>query len=103
MALGLAAFVSACWWVLEMLVGKRIGFYLSCATVVLVASTLGFLFYADLKHCAFAEPPAPFPQCEWSGVFLTVLTCVALSAIPFLVVSTIVLKKWSDTRRKRLA
>jgi hypothetical protein len=86
-------------WYLEIVLGRRIGVFLSCATVVLVASFVAYAIYAELKLCQFVEEP-PFPQCERSAPMLLLLAFSALKIIPFLVISTMVLKQWSDSRRK---
>jgi len=102
MAFGLAVLLSTLLWGVEIVLRRQIGVFLSCATIVLVASFVVYAIYAELKLCKFVEEP-PFPQCEWSGPVLLLLVFSALKIIPFLVISTVMLKQWSDSRRKRLA
>ena len=102
LAFGLTVLLSALLWGVEIVLGRQIGVFLSCATVVLVASFVAYAIYAELKLCNFVEEP-PFPQCEWSAPVLLLLVFSALKIIPVLVISTVMLKQWSDSRRKRLA
>jgi hypothetical protein len=98
-AFGLTVLLIALLWGVEIVLGRQIGVFLSWAAVVLVASSVAYAVYAELKLCKFVEEP-PFPQCEWSAPMLLLLVLSALKIIPFLVVSTMVLKQWSDSRRK---
>ena len=101
-AFGLTVLLCALLWGVEIVLGRQIGVFLSCATVVLVPSCVAYAVYAELKLCKFVEEP-PFPQCEWHAPVLLLLVFSALKIIPFLVISTVMLKQWSDSRRKRLA
>jgi hypothetical protein len=101
-AFGLTVLLCALLWGVEIVLGRQIGFFLSCAAVVLVALCAAYSVYAELKLCKFVEEP-PFPQCEWHAPVLLLLVFSALKIIPFLVISTVMLKQWSDSRRKRLA
>jgi hypothetical protein len=98
-AFGLTVLLIALLWCVEIVLGRQIGVFLSWASVVLVASFAAYAIYAELRLCRFVEEP-PFPQCEWSAPMLLLLVLSALKIIPFLVVSTIVLKQWSDSRTK---
>jgi hypothetical protein len=98
-AFGLSVLLIALLWGVEIVLGRQIGVFLSWASVVLVASSVAYAVYAELKLCKFVEEP-PFPQCEWSAPVLLLLVLSALKIIPFLVISTMVLKQWSDSRRK---
>jgi hypothetical protein len=98
-AFGLTVLLIALLWCVEIVLGRQIGVFLGWATVVLVASFVGYAIYAELKLCNFVEEP-PFPQCEWSAPMLQLLAFSALKIIPFLVISTMLLKQWSDSRRK---
>jgi hypothetical protein len=101
-AFGLTVLLIALLWCVEIVLGRQIGVFLGYATVVLVASFVTYAIYAELKLCNFVEEP-PFPQCEWSAPMLLLLVLSALKIIPFLVVSTVILKQWSHSRSKRLA
>jgi hypothetical protein len=98
-AFGLTVLLIALLWCVEIVLGRQVGVFLGYATVVLVASFVAYAIYAELKLCKFVEEP-PFPQCEWSAPMLLLLVLSALKIMPFLVISTIVLKQWSDSRRK---
>jgi hypothetical protein len=97
-AFGLTVLLVTLLWCVENVLGRRIGVFLGYATVVLVALFVAYAIYAELKLCKFVEEP-PFPQCEWYAPMLLLLAFSALKIIPFLVISTIVLKQWSDSRR----
>jgi len=101
-AFGLTVLLIALLWGVEIVLGRQIGVFLSCATVVLVALCVAYAVYAELKLCKFVEEP-PFPQCEWHAPVLLLLVFSTLKIIPFLLISTVILKQWSDSRRKRLA
>ena len=98
-AFGLTVLLVTLLWCVEIVLGRRMGVFLGYATIVLVASFVAYAIYAELKLCKFVDEP-PFPQCEWSAPTLLLLVLSALKIIPFLVISTIVLKQWSDSRRK---
>jgi hypothetical protein len=99
MAFGLTVLLIALLWCVEIVFGRQIGVFLSWATIVLVASSVAYAIYAELKLCKFVDEP-PFPQCEWSAPILLLLVLAALKIIPFFVISTLILKQWSDSRRK---
>jgi hypothetical protein len=101
-AFGLTVLLIALLWCVEIVLGRQIGVLLGYATVVLVASFVAYAIYAELKLCTFVDEP-PFPQCEWSAPMLVLLILSALKIIPFFVISTVILKQWSDSRSKRLA
>ena len=98
-AFGLTVLLIALLWCVEIVLGRHIGVFLSWAALVLAASFVAYAIYAELKLCKFVEEP-PFPQCEWSAPMLLLLTFSALKIIPFFVISTVILKQWSDSRRK---
>jgi hypothetical protein len=97
MAFGLTVLLIALLWGVEIVFGRQIGVFLSWATIVLVASSVAYAVYAELKLCKFVEEP-PFPQCEWSAPMLLLLVLATLKIIPFFVISTVILKQWSHSR-----
>jgi H+/Cl- antiporter ClcA len=101
-ALGFAILLSAALWAIEIVFGRRIGVYLSYATILTVASFAVWLVYDLLRPCEFVEVPPRHP-CEWRFLYFILLGSLILLTIPSLVLSTMRLRKWSDTRRKTLA
>jgi H+/Cl- antiporter ClcA len=102
LALALAALLGATFWAVEIMFGRRIGVYLSYATILIVASFAAWLVYDLSRPCEFVEE-RPRHSCEWSVLYFLLLASLVLLTIPLLVLSTTMLKKWSDPRRKRLA
>jgi hypothetical protein len=100
--LGVAVTLTVLMWTVEAFFGRRVGVYLGCATILVVGPLTAYLAYAELMLCHIGESP-PFPQCEWHPFVDIFIGCLALLTVPTLVVSTIVLKKWSDARNKRVA
>ena len=98
--LGLATLLSAALWTVEIVFDRRIGVYLSYATMLIVASFAASLVYELLRPCDFDEVP-PRHSCEWSVLYFLLLVSLVLLTMPSLGLSTIMLKKWSNTRRKR--
>ena len=96
-ALGLAALLSAIVWGVELVLGRRIGLYLSYAMLLFVVLFTAYGAYGDLKFCALAERPT-LQDCEWSVLLRLFFFCLTLLTIPSLVLSAIILKKWTNTR-----
>ena len=99
-ALGLAILLSVSSWAVEWLLGHRIGVFLSYAMIAAVISLIGFRLFELLTPCDFSDP---MRLCEGSPVYPLLLASLVLVTVPSLVLSTMVLKKWSDARAKRLA
>jgi H+/Cl- antiporter ClcA len=100
-ALGFALLLSASLWTVEIVFGRRIGVYLSYATILIVASFAAWVAYDFLRPCESVEV-TPRHSCEWSVLYFLLLGSLVLLTIPSLVLSTIRLRKWSHVRRKTL-
>jgi H+/Cl- antiporter ClcA len=98
LALALAALLGATCWAVEIVFGRRIGVHLSYATILIVASFAAWLVYDLSRPCEFAEVPPRHP-CEWSVLYFLLLASLVLLTIPSLVLSTTMLKKWSEPRK----
>jgi hypothetical protein len=101
-ALGLALLLSMCFWACEKMFGRRVGVYLGYSTVLAVAAMAAYSAYAELTLCTFGAA-APFPECEWSSLLVIFTGCLMLVTVPSLILSMLMLKKWSDTRHERVA
>jgi hypothetical protein len=53
--LAAAAVASAVCWIVEFLLARRFGFYLGCASIVLVLLGCALLTYLLLSRCAFSN------------------------------------------------
>jgi ABC-type branched-subunit amino acid transport system permease subunit len=96
-ALG-AALLAMMSWTVELLLRRSIGVYLSYASIAIVACLAAYLAYADRTRCTAGFLPQ---DCEWGGPMTALLAFVTALTIPALLLSTVVLKKWSDNRSRR--
>jgi hypothetical protein len=96
-ALTLAAIVSMTSWTVELLFRRRIGVYLSYASIAIIASCAAYLTYSVMTtRCAL---PESMRGCEWWGENILIASVTFLT-IPTLLLSTAMMKKWSDSRNK---
>src|SRR4030095_15660360 len=89
-ALGFAVLLGAALWTVEIVFGRRIGVYLSYATILIVASFAAWLVYDLLRPCELVEVP-PRHSCEWSVLYFLLLASLVVLTIPSLVLSTTML------------
>jgi prolipoprotein diacylglyceryltransferase len=102
-ALALAAILSIASWATEIVLGRRMGVFLSYAGILIVAVIAARLLYMLLKPCELIEIELPTRhECEWSPLYVLLLGCLLMLTLPSLVFSTTTLSKWSDARVKRL-
>ena len=101
-AVGFTAILIAGFWIVELLFGHRVGFYLSGAVTVFLIAVCLWLSYVELTDCTFSKAPA-FPRCEWSPAFLLVVWSTTVVVLPLLTIATVFLRRLSDNRTQRLA
>jgi len=101
-AVGIATAIVAVSWIVEILVGYRIGFSLNITAILIVVSWCAFSSNRELTECVLSDAPA-FPQCEWSAPFLWFVWGMTIATLPLLAVSAMVLRRWSKRPMKRPA
>jgi hypothetical protein len=101
-AVGIATAIIAVSWVVEILAGYRLVFSLSITAIFIVISGCAFFSYRELTGCVLSGAPA-FPQCEWSAPFLWLVWGMTIATLPLLIVSAVVLRRWSKRPIKRSA
>jgi hypothetical protein len=99
LAVGIAAVIGLLSWTTEVLFGRHIGVYVSYLSMAALAACAVFLVYADQTRCSEGSR---FQDCEWGGLVTLLVGVMALVAFPAIVVSTVLLKKWSQNKRPQL-
>jgi NO-binding membrane sensor protein with MHYT domain len=96
-AVALAVALIAVFWTTEILIARRLGFYLNSAAIAVVILGCAGVSYTELADCTFSKTPA-FPRCEWSPLLLWILWSATLVVLPIFAISTVMLRRWSNNR-----
>jgi hypothetical protein len=96
------ALVFCAWcWLLEWLLGRRIGVYAGYAGILMVCVVILHLIYFHIAECSgiFGWPVLLAP-CESSTVTKSLAAFLTIAAMPLLILSEIRLRRWSLNRAR---
>jgi hypothetical protein len=91
-------------WLVEAVLGRRIGVGLGYVTIFAVLLMVARIAYVEIAECtSLFGATDMWPRCEWSPLVRIFTIFVAIVSMPLLIVSEIKLSKWSKNRAARVS